>query len=62
MGVFIMSEYSEMSREELMKIKEDLDRQYNQFKSRGLKLDMSRGKPGKEQLDLSLRYVRHIKR
>lgn len=54
MGVFMMSEYSEMSREELIKIKEDLDRQYDQFKSRGLKLDMSRGKPGKEQLDLSL--------
>ena len=31
---------------------------YNQFKERGLKLDMSRGKPEKAQLDLSVPMLR----
>lgn len=49
-----MKTYKEMSREELLSEKASLEQRYNEFKARGLKLDMSRGKPCKEQLDLSV--------
>lgn len=49
-----MKTYAEMSREELLSEKASLEEKYNEFKARGLKLDMSRGKPCKEQLDLSV--------
>ena len=49
-----MKPYAEMSREELLSEKASLEERYNEFKARGLKLDMSRGKPCKEQLDLSV--------
>lgn len=45
--------YGQMSREELLAEKAALQSRYNDFKAMGLKLDMSRGKPGSDQLDLS---------
>ena len=48
-----MKPYSQLTREELLAIKEDLEKQFEDIKGKGLKLDMSRGKPSKEQLDLS---------
>ncbi len=48
-----MSGYSKMSRTELEKVREQLKKEYEAFQAKGLKLDMSRGKPGSEQLDLS---------
>ena len=48
-----MSEYKTMTKEELLTEQEQLLKRYNEYKAMGLKLDMSRGKPGKEQLDLS---------
>lgn len=48
-----MSKYTSLSKEELSVIKKELLKEYESFKSKGLKLDMSRGKPGKDQLDLS---------
>lgn len=48
-----MSEYSKMSKAELLEIKEKLAKDYEKVKEKGLKLDMSRGKPNKAQLDLS---------
>lgn len=47
-------EYSSKNKEELIKLKEALLSEYAQIKAMGLSLDMSRGKPGKEQLDLSM--------
>jgi aspartate/methionine/tyrosine aminotransferase len=44
--------YLQMSREELVKEKQSLAAQYEQIKAKGLSLDLSRGKPGKSQLDL----------
>ena len=49
-----MKTYQEMSREELLTLKDTLEAEYKAFKDRGLKLDMSRGKPSKAQLDLSM--------
>ena len=47
-----MIPYSQMTKQQLEAEKQALLASYNEFKSRGLSLDMSRGKPGKVQLDL----------
>ncbi len=49
-----MSEYTKMTKEELLKEKELLLKKFDEYKAMGLSLDMSRGKPCKEQLDLSM--------
>ncbi|HIR77346.1 MAG TPA: aminotransferase [Candidatus Choladousia intestinipullorum] len=48
-----MKPYKEMTREELLQEKASLEARFNEVKAKGLKLDMSRGKPSKEQLELS---------
>lgn len=48
-----MKTYGEQSREELLALKEQLEKAYEEAKGRGLKLDMSRGKPSVAQLDMS---------
>lgn len=48
-----MALFSEMTTEELFELETQLKQQYGQKKALGLKLDMSRGKPCTEQLDLS---------
>ena len=49
-----MKSYKEMSKEELQALKVDLENAYVDAKGKGLKLDMSRGKPGLSQLDVSM--------
>lgn len=44
--------YSQMSAEALNAEKQRLDKEYAEIKARGLSLDLSRGKPGKKQLDM----------
>ncbi len=48
-----MNQYAAMSRTELQAEYERLIRKYQEFQAQGLKLDMSRGRPGTDQLDLS---------
>ena len=48
-----MKKYSEMSADELKSALAELNKEYDDVKAKGLKLDMSRGKPGADQLDLS---------
>ena len=48
-----MKAYSQLNKEELLALKNDLEKQFEDVKAKGLKLDMSRGKPSKAQLDLS---------
>ena len=48
-----MKPYKEMTREELLKEEAALEAKFQEVKAKGLKLDMSRGKPSKAQLDLA---------
>ena len=45
---------NDMSKEELLALKESLNKEYAEAKAKGLALDMSRGKPSAKQLDVSL--------
>lgn len=49
-----MQTYQEMSKEELYEIKEGLEKEYAKCKGLGLSLNMARGKPAPEQMDLSM--------
>ena len=49
-----MKAYKDRSREELETLREELEAEYKKFQGMGLKLDMSRGKPSTEQLNLSM--------
>ena len=44
--------FAALAREELLRLREEISAAYEGIKSRGLKLDMSRGKPAPDQLDV----------
>ncbi len=44
----------EMNAQQLADFKTDVEKEYNSFKALGLKLNMARGKPASEQLDLTM--------
>ena len=48
-----MTDFNQLSTQQLQQIKVDLLDRYQEFKSRGITLDITRGKPCPEQLDLS---------
>jgi len=48
-----MKQYQEMTREQLQDQRQHLEQTYAQLKAKGLKLNMARGKPGADQLELS---------
>ena len=50
----MVKSYKEMSKDELMALRASLENAYIEAKGKGLKLDMSRGKPGISQLDISM--------
>lgn len=49
--------YNQMSKEELVSLKGELEKKYEEVKSLGLSLDMSRGKPSADQLDLTMEML-----
>ena len=49
-----MKPYEEMTREELLALRKELKAKYHDFQGRDLRLDISRGKPSVDQLDLSM--------
>lgn len=52
-----MKKYAEMSRAELEALRVSLEAEYKEVQSKGIKLDMSRGKPCVEQINLSMRMM-----
>lgn len=49
-----MNQYSQKSKEELLALKAELEARYEEKKALNLQLDMSRGKPGTSQLNISM--------
>lgn len=49
-----MKAYQELSKEELVSLKAELEKKFEDAKGKGLKLDMSRGKPSVAQLDMGM--------
>ncbi|MDD5953249.1 MAG: aminotransferase class I/II-fold pyridoxal phosphate-dependent enzyme [Oscillospiraceae bacterium] len=52
-----MTEYQSLSKEELSALKGELEEQYREFQALDLNLNMARGKPSTDQLDLSLEML-----
>ena len=57
-----MKAYQELSKEELLTLKAELNAAYEDAKGKGLKLDMSRGKPAPAQLELSMDMMDCLKK
>lgn len=55
-----MTDYTKMTKEELLNEQKQLLKRFEEYKAMGLSLDMSRGKPSKEQLDLSMDLLKPI--
>ena len=49
-----MKAYKDMNKDELLSIKKALEEEYKEAESKGLKLNMARGKPGESQLALAM--------
>ena len=52
--------FAEMSKEELLTLKEELNKEYSEAKSKGLALNMARGKPSPAQLDLGMDFLNAV--
>lgn len=51
--------YRDYSAEQLNELKKELTEKYEEYKAKNLKLDMSRGKPAPDQLNLSIDMLTH---
>ncbi len=52
-----MKAYKDLSKEELLTLQEQLNKKYEEAMVKGLKLDMSRGKPAASQLDMEMDFM-----
>ena len=55
-----MQAYADMTKEQLQEEEVKLRRLYKEYQGKGLKLDMSRGKPSAEQLDLAMELLNAV--
>ncbi len=55
-----MQAYADMTKEQLQEEEEKLRQLYKEYQGKGLKLDMSRGKPSAEQLDLAMELLNAV--
>ena len=49
-----MKAYRDMTKEELLELKAELEKEYKEEEAKGLKLNMARGKPGLSQLEIAM--------
>jgi aspartate/methionine/tyrosine aminotransferase len=56
-GLWQMTDFKKLSDQDRRRIKAELQKRYQDFKSRRMALDMTRGKPCPEQLDLALGMI-----
>lgn len=52
-----MKAYKDLSKEELLTLQKQMNKEYEEAKAKGLKLDMSRGKPAASQLDMEMDFM-----
>jgi DNA-binding transcriptional MocR family regulator len=52
-SLFKMTDFTQLSSQEITRVGQQLQESYDAFKGKGLKLDLTRGKPSPVQLDLS---------
>ena len=52
-----MKAYKDLSKEELLTLQKQLNKEYEEANAKGLKLDMSRGKPAASQLDMEMDFM-----
>lgn len=52
-----MTAYKDLTTEELLKLKAELEAEFEDVKGKGLTLNMARGKPSAEQLNLSMKMM-----
>lgn len=55
-----MKAYIELSRDELLVLRDKLNKEYEDVKAKGMQLDMSRGKPAASQLDIEMDFMNVI--
>ncbi len=54
--------YQDLSREELLELQSRLSEEYEEAKAKGLSLNMSRGKPAADQLDMGMDFLEVLNR
>ena len=57
-----MKEYKDLSKEELLQLKIELENKYDDMVSLNLKLNMARGLPSAEQLDMEADFFNTLNR
>ena len=52
--------YTDMSNDKLLHLKAELEKRYKELQSMEIKIDMTKGKPSRRQLDLSMGMMKTL--